>query len=55
MVNYFYKNAYSTMQEQYGDFMSYILDTNSPLDEQTYDADTGETWADFFTQQGRCV
>ena len=24
MVNYFYKNAYSTMQEQYGDFMSYI-------------------------------
>ena len=52
MVNYFYKNAYSTMQEQYGDFMSYILDTNSPLDEQTYDADTGETWADFFTQQG---
>ncbi len=52
MVNYFYKNAYSSMQEQYGDFMSYILDTNSPLDEQTYDADTGETWADFFTQQG---
>ena len=42
MVNYFYKNAYSSMQEQYGDFMSYILDTNSPLDEQTYDADTGE-------------
>ena len=47
MVNYFYKNAYSSMQEQYGDYMSYILDTNSPLDEQTYDADTGETWADF--------
>ena len=52
MVNYFYKNAYSTMQEQYGDFMSYILDTNSPLDEQTYDAAAGEPWADFFTQQG---
>ena len=52
MVNYFYKNAYSSMEEQYGDFMSYILDTDTPLDEQTYDADTGETWADFFTEQG---
>ncbi len=52
MVNYFYKGAYNTMQNQYGDFMSYILDTDTPLDEQTYDEETGETWADFFTEQG---
>ena len=52
MVNYFYKGAYSNMQSQYGDFMSYILDTETPLDEQTYDEESGQTWADFFTEQG---
>ena len=52
MVNYFYKGAYSNMQSQYGDFMSYLLDTNTPLDEQTYDEESGQTWADFFTEQG---
>ena len=52
MVNYFYRNAYSSMQSQYGDMMSYILDTNKPLDEQNYDEESGKTWADFFTEQG---
>ena len=52
MVNYFYRGAYTSMQNQYGDFMSYILDTNTPLDEQTYDEESGETWADYFMEQG---
>ena len=52
MVNYFYKGAYSNMQNQYGDFMSYVIDSDTPLDEQVYDEESGETWADYFTDQG---
>ena len=52
MVNYFYKGAYGNMQNQYGDFMSYIIDSDTPLDEQVYDEESGETWADYFTDQG---
>lgn len=52
MVNYFYKEAYSSMSENYGDMLSYILDTNTPLDEQYYDEEAGITWADTFIEQG---
>lgn len=52
MVNYFYKGAYSSMENTYGDLMSYIIDTDTPLDEQIYDEETGTTWADFFVEQG---
>ena len=52
MVNYFYKGAYGNMQNQYGDFMSYVIDSDTPLDEQVYDEESGETWADYFTDQG---
>ncbi len=29
-------------------FLAYMLDTTKPLDEQIYNDETGETWADFF-------
>ncbi len=52
MVNYFYKEAYNSMSENYGDMLSYILDPNTPLDEQYYDEEAGITWADSFIEQG---
>ena len=52
MVNYFYKEAYNSMSSQYGDMMSYLIDTNTPLNEQYYDEENGVTWADTFTEQG---
>ena len=51
-VNYFYREAYTTMSNQYGDMMSYIIDSNTPLDEQYYDEENGVTWADTFIEQG---
>lgn len=51
-VNYFYRGAYNAMQNQYGDMMSYILDTETPLDEQVYDEESGKTWSDYFMEQG---
>lgn len=32
--------------------MSYVIDSDTPLDEQVYDEESGETWADYFTDQG---
>jgi len=52
MVNYFYKDAYNTFYQNYSSYISYILDTTKALDEQVYDQDTGETWADYFTDEG---
>ena len=52
MVNYFYKEAYNSMSNNYGDMLSYIIDTNTPLDEQYYDEEAGITWADNFIEQG---
>ena len=51
-VNYFYREAYATLSNQYGDMMSYIIDSNTPLDEQYYDEENGVTWADTLLEQG---
>lgn len=51
-VNYFYRGSYNAMQNEYGDLMSYVLDTETPLDEQFYDEESGKTWADYFLEQG---
>lgn len=50
-VNYFYRSAYSNLQNQFGDFFSYMIDTETPLDEQVYDEESGQTWADVLTEQ----
>ena len=48
-VNYYYTNAYqSFMQSGYG---SYFIDTNAPLDSQTYVGDDTMTWADYFREE----
>ena len=52
MVNYFYKEAYNSMSSHYGDMMSYIIDSNTPLNEQYYDEENGITWADNLIEQG---
>lgn len=52
IVNYFYKEAYNSMSSQYGDMMSYMIDSNTPLNEQYYDEENGITWADTLIEQG---
>ena len=57
-LNYFYVDAISehqqTVYDQYyssfGDYWSIMLgfDTTKPLNEQTYNDESGETWADYF-------
>ena len=50
---YFYTDAYNTWYQSYGSYASYFgLDTSKTLSSQVYDEDTGETWADFFAEQG---
>ena len=52
MVNYFYRNSYQNMANQYGDYLQYFLDTNTPLTQQYYDEENGVTWADYLLDQG---
>ena len=57
--DYFYNNAYQEyanwVQEQFGEYEDYVASllpsSEIPLSNQVYDADTGETWADFFTER----
>lgn len=57
VMNYYFYGAvnsmYNNIHNSYGDYAdSYIkytgLDLSKPLDEQTYDEETGKTWADYF-------
>lgn len=43
MVNHFYQSAYQSMQS----FLTYLVDPNTPLDEQEYAGDGYDTWADY--------
>ena len=56
-LNYFYIDVinynYNSWYESYGDYLSLYtsmmgLDMSTPLDEQTYDTESGQTWADYF-------
>lgn len=50
--NNVYTSIYSSLSEQYGDLMAYILDPNTPLEEQIYMFGDGTmTWADYFHNQ----
>ena len=49
-LNYFYVDAINEYVNQYSSFISYILDTSSPLSAQVKDTETGSTWADFFLE-----
>ena len=50
--DYFYRNAYSSFVNSYGDYISMFLDTSTPLDQQQsgFGEDENETWADYFTK-----
>ena len=47
-LSYYYVDAINTFYSNYSSYISYFLDTTVPLDEQVYNAETGETWADYF-------
>lgn len=58
-LNYFYKDYIYAFSDQYSDYGNYAytylqlytgLDVTKPLDEQVYNATTGETWADYFVK-----
>lgn len=49
MMNYFYRDAFN----QVSSYASYFgIDTEKPLRDQIMDEETGETWADYFMEQG---
>ncbi len=51
-LNYYYIDTINNYLSQWGDYVSLTgLDTTTALDEQVYDAETGDTWADYFLDQ----
>ncbi len=56
MYNFFYKSIYANYYNTYGDYIEnygYPFSASTPLTEQVYNADTGETWADYFDELAR--
>lgn len=47
-LNYFYIDSVNEYCNQYDQYLSFLLDTSKPLDEQFYDQESGTTWADAF-------
>lgn len=46
---YYYYDAVNDFYQNYGSYISYLMeDATKPLDEQVYNEETGETWADYF-------
>ena len=61
-LNYYYKDYIQSFADQYSDYGNYAytylqlytgLDVSKPLDEQVYNKETGETWADYFTTSAK--
>lgn len=51
-LSYYYMDAVNNFNSNYGTYAyMYGLDTSAPLDQQVYDPETGETWADNFIEQ----
>lgn len=48
-LNYFYIDTVNNFLKSYGDYAGTMgLDTSLPLDEQYFDEESGQTWADYF-------
>lgn len=47
-LNYFYIDTINEYCNQYSSWISYLMDTSKPLNEQVVDEATGKTWADSF-------
>ncbi len=46
---YYYYDAINSFYQNYGGYLSYLMeDASKPLDEQIYDEESGQTWADYF-------
>ena len=61
-LNYFYKDYIQSFADQYSSYGNYAytylqlytgLDVSKPLDEQIYNKETGETWADYFATSAK--
>lgn len=50
--NYYYMSSYNGFVSQFGEYGSYVVDTNKPMDEQTYmyATEEGYTYDDYFTE-----
>ena len=48
-LDVFYRNTFNSIYSSYGDFASYLIDTSTPLSEQSYTEDM--TWADYIYEQ----
>ena len=48
---YYYYDAINSFYQNYGSYISYFMsDPSKPIDQQVYNEETGETWADYFMQ-----
>ena len=47
-MSYFYVDAVQNFRNSNSDFLMYLLDTTTPLNQQVYSQDDGTTWADYF-------
>ena len=53
-LNYFYIDAVNNFYSQNGSYVSIFgLDVTKPLNEQTYDEASGQTWADYFVDMAK--
>ena len=53
-LNYFYIDTVNSFYSQNGSYISLFgLDTTKPLDEQFFDEESGETWADYFLESAK--
>ena len=47
-MSYFYVDAVQNFRNSNSDFLMYLLDTTTPLNQQIYSQEDGTTWADYF-------
>lgn len=52
-LNYFFIDAINNYANQYGDYLSYFLDTTKPIGEQIADEKKNTTWADSFLDMAK--
>ncbi len=47
--SHYYYDAINAFYQNYGSYISYFMsDPSQPIDQQVYDQETGETWAEYF-------
>ena len=50
-MNFYYMDGVYAFLNQNSSFLSYLLDTSVPLDQQYYDEENGVTWANYFLDE----